>query len=385
MEVKNQVKKLIVIVIAIIALLAVSAPAMAAVDTSVNISTGGGSIPVVKCKWEQEPITSLESGDPSHLAVGTQINPPLVHLATKPIQYYAVVTDVEEGGNVLQVYSYVYHPADSPAPYNADVAPGGPYFKYKVEYVKVGHDLAARNLVIAANTAGLVTFDPDFDINEITGPTGEMIKGTADLWMGTEIIDFEQPAGDYPVYVYAVDHNSNTSPALYNTFNYVPLGGIEIDFTSVSYGPVSLTVEKTIAGDTIWDPAGATVRNIGNTWVYVTVAQDDMYFGKVGTLPATAYKGSVAPTPAQSNWNVYFDLRMGNDVANEMWYDPTAKGSPMTNVVQLPNFLGLSMMDELDFSINVLNGTGAHTGSMVLGYVVRPFSEGGTPSGVPSH
>ena len=45
----------------------------------------------------------LESGDPTHLTPGTQINPPLVQLATKPIQYYAVVSDEEEMGNVYEV------------------------------------------------------------------------------------------------------------------------------------------------------------------------------------------------------------------------------------------------------------------------------------------
>jgi len=408
-------KRLIGVLAAVIAVLALAVPAMA-VTTEVSVATGGGRVPFVKVKWEQEPNSSAptgytnfpyESGDPSHQTPGFQINPPLVQLATKPIQYYAVVADAEEMGNLYEVYAYVFHPQGSPPPYNADVAPGGPYFKYKVVFTKIGHDANAKSLAIAANNAHLTTFGPvpsfyeteighngNFTIDDITNSlgTGELDKGTADLWMGQEVIDFEQPAGNYDVNVYAVDHNNNTSPALHNQFQYVPQCGIEIDFLGVNYGGVNLNTEKTIAGDRTWDtPSGvpATVRNIGNTWTHVTVAQDDMGFGKAGSAAGTTYQGSAAPArPAQSNWNVYFDARMGNDPTYEKWYDPTAKGSPLTNVVTLPNFLGLSMMEELDFSINVANGSGQHTGTMVLGCATEPFTTVAGPAGpvgIPSH
>jgi len=385
-------KKLIAIVIAIIAVLAMTVPVMAAdtsAGTGVTISLGTNP-PIIKCKWEQEPITELESGDPSHLTPFTQINPPLVHMATKPIEYFAVITDEEEGGNILQAFAYVFHPDGSPAPYNADVAPGGPYFKYKVVFTNLGHDAAAIAKVNAANAAGLIKFDPRFNIAEITGTDGEMPKGNADLWYGTELIDFEQPAGDYRVEVYGVDHASGTSVALENYFLYVPLSQVEVDFTSINYGSVAITIEKTIAGDLDWDGPppivnNATVRNIGNTWAHVKVGQDDMGFGKETTSPTTAYKGNRAPVGDESNWYVYFDCRMGNNPANEMWYDPTAKGSAITNIVTLPNYLALSWQDELDFSICVKNGMGAKSGSMVIGSSVEPFTSPLPVGGVPSH
>jgi hypothetical protein len=401
-------KKLISLAMAIIVTLIMAMPLQASapaptVTTQVSVSSGGGHAPFVKCKWEQEPSVLpavLESGDPTHLTPGFQINPPLVQLAKKPIEYYAVVSDAEEMGNLYEAYAYVFHPNNSPPPYNAPVAPGGPYFKYKVVMTRIGHDAAAKAKAIAAYSAGLMTFGPvpdyyqaeikhagDFVIGDITNAqgTGELDKGTADLWMGSEVIDFEQPAGNYSVDVYAVDHNNNTSAALHNTFLYVPICGIEIDFTAVNYGSVNLNTEKIVAGDYTWGTMPATARNIGNTWVHVTVAQDDMGLGKAGSQPGTAYRGSAPPTGAQSNWNVYFDARMGNDVANEVWYDPTAQGSAMTNVVTLPNFLGLSRMDELDFSINVKNGYGTHSGTMTLGCTVEPFTSNSPPNGVPSH
>jgi hypothetical protein len=293
-------------------------------------------------------------------------------------------------GNVYQVFADVFHPAGSPAPYNANIAPGGPYFKYRIIFTKLGHDAAARALVKTADNANLTFFGSGFDLNEITNTlgTGELDKGVAELWMGQEVIDFEQPTGDYKVDVYAIDHTNNCSLPLSNTFLYEPLGGIEVDFNAINYGGVNLNIEKTIPGDLDWDAIGtndATVRNIGNTWVHVTVAQDDMAFGKAGALPGTSYQGPRAPVGSESNWNVYFDLRMGNDPINEMWFDPTAKGQAKTNVVKLPNYLGLSTMDELDFSINVKNGDSTHTGTMVLGYAIEPFTSAVPTGGVASH
>jgi hypothetical protein len=132
-----------------------------------------------------------------------------------------------------------------------------------------------------------------------------------------------------------------------------------------------------------WGNNIATVRNIGNTWVQVTVAQDDMGFGKAGTQVATAYQGTVPPvfssTPSgnQSNWNVYFDAILGTNT--EMYFDPTAKGSPMTNVVTLPGILDLSTMNELDFSIFVNDGGLTHSGSLTVSAISAPFVAGTVP------
>ena len=344
-------------------LIAIAAPALADVTTDVTVSSGGGEIPIVKCKWEQEPNTvnsTLETGDPTHAINGTQVNPPLVKCAVKPISYYAVVTDEEDGGSVSQVYADVWHPDDSPAPYSTGDDPRGPYFKYEIAFSKLGHTATERALLTTAYDAGLVTFGVGYNLTEAIF---EMEKGTADLWMGEEVIDYEQPAGDYKVEVFAVDHQNNQSAVVTNYFEYVAICGIEIDFTSISYGPVNLGIEKMVAGDTNWAapaaPAGAgqsnlaTVRNIGNTWASVVICQDDMGFGKTGTGD-------------EATWNVMFDARMGND---DTYYEQYAPEEEVT----LLNALGLSSKDELDFSIKVIKGFGTHSGTMTLGCFTRDF------------
>ena len=365
-------KKLIAIVLALVLLVAFAAPVMATdVDTEVTVASGTGSAPIVKCKWEAEPNSPTESGDVGHAIPGTQILPPLVQDATKAIRYYAVVTDEEEMGNLYEVFAIVYHPSGSPAPYNATDVTWGQYFKYKIVFTKLGHAAAQKTLVNNAYNAGLITFNTDYTIDEITNAagTGELDKTTADLWMGEEVIDYEQPAGFYNVDVYAVDHNNNRSAPLHNQFEYVATCGIEVDFDAVSYGSVNLGVAKVIAGDLTWNtPLGAnpaTVRNIGNTWTHVTIMQDDMTFGKEGAGAGTTYQGASAPNSAQSNWNVYFDAKMGTS-GTKVYYDPFV-------TVTLANWLALSTQDELDFSICVKNGWGLHTGTMTLGCTIEPF------------
>ena len=424
-------KKLLISLIVAAALVAVLIPSFvsAAAPTSISITNsvtvGSGSspsgAPYVEASWVQEPdnnITlwngdtstviaeSMESGDPLHLTPGTQINPPMIFDSSKTIDFYAVVGDPDGVGSLSDVYGYVYSPSNSPAPYNTPTDPNGnPFFKYKVTYTNLGNGPAAQALVTAAYNAGLTTFGTvpttgndqyatseswtgSYTLSNLVNSsgTGELQKNVADLYMGQGVLTYEQPAGQYSVDVYAEDSLNYVSPALVNNFWYLPLTGVETDFTSINYGAVALKIDKTIAGDVTWNsPAGvnnATVRNIGNTWAQVTVAQDDEGFGVDGTEAPMAYVGTTPPTfsstptsGVSTNWNVYFDAVMGSNA--EVYYTPTAKGSPMTNVVTLPGVLGLSTMNELDFSIYINDGSGSHSGSMTISSVYAPFGAAG--------
>jgi hypothetical protein len=411
------VKRLISVFIAIFAILALTVPAAADVNgtTTANVASGQGNPPIIKCKWEQEPDNSiilpdgsktggamhLESGDTGHSTPGMQILPPLAKCATKDIQYYAVVTDPQGTNTVTNVFAIVYHPPESPPPYNQSDSAWGNLFKYKVDFVKQGHGTAEINKVNTAYDAGLIEAfgeNPDtqqpYTLDEITGPEGEMAKETADLWYGHIVIDYEQPAGEYKVDVYGYDQPGNLGGPLTNYFDYVGVCGIEVDFTSINYGSVTMNFDKIIAGDTTWDdPAGvadldnrATVRNIGNTWAHVCVAQDDMGFGFVGLASGVSkYVGTSIPSHVspitnpntQSTWNVVFDCLVGPDSSYRKWYDPTTNANltAAPNTVCLDNYLDLSTKEEIDFSILVREGAapGAHNGCMVLSCAIEPF------------
>jgi hypothetical protein len=316
----------IVLLMALMVIVPVSA---ADVTTSVSMSTGGGQIPVVLAKWETEPgASSLESGDPTHLTLGSQFMPPATFEGAKWLNYYGVVMDAENNGNVQMTYADVYHPDGT--------------FKYQIHFTKLSKadGIAAFN---AATPIGLLKIGPDapdaaFVLNELN-------KETAAVWMGTAEIHYCQMDGNYRVDVRTVDMNQNPSAYLTNTFYYVPVTAAEYDFTAVNYGSVSMGAPAVWrAGDTLFSTGDGkpTVRNVGNTKLNIKINQSDMGFGKDVT----------------GAWNVKFDARLGH-TSVEPLYDP------FTDHVLLDT-LDRSHTDELDFSIHVLKGFDTHSGTMTL-------------------
>jgi hypothetical protein len=362
-------KKCLAVFIALILSIGLAVPVTAqTVTTGVDVTGGTTTPPIIKCKWEQDLTPSLEDGDPNHETSGAQFLPPLAFGATKVVQYWVVVTDPEGVSTVSQVSVDVYHPLGPPE--NGSK-------KYQVILTKVDKFTIGKPAYEAARDAGLVTYQSGYDDFEVTN---ELDKCTAEVYMGEEVLDYHQPAGGYHVVADACDNtNAWASQAvpptsLENCFEYIAVPGMEIDFDAVNYGTVSVSSEKWIAGDTIFDspvgaapePNPATVRNIGNTDIKITVDQNDMGFGFSGTTP-TVYQGSAPPTAAQSNWNVVFDARLGSDPANAMYYDPNVE-------ITLPNKLPLCNTEELDFSIHVKKSTaGNHTGTMTIGCTAVPF------------
>jgi hypothetical protein len=299
------------------------------VGTGVNIQSGGGTPPVVTAKWEQQPITALEDGDITHAIAGMQILPPCTFGGKKLIEYYAVVYDEEDNGGVKLAFADVFHPDGT--------------FKYEVNYVRVFPQSTGISKFNTALAAGLVKVGPTKTAAQVLN---DLEKGTAAVWRGEAYIDYCQMDGNYAVFVKAIDQNDNYSPELVNTFMYVAVACGEFDFNSVDYGSVAINRPVWRAGDTIFGTADKpTVRNIGNTKILVKINQTDMGFGQDVT----------------GAWEVQFDARLGNTGAEPI-YNPYAE-------ITLPDVLDRSHLEELDFSIHVKKGTGAHSGAMTLGVV----------------
>jgi hypothetical protein len=413
-------KRLLGILFAIILVFALAVPVMASTDVGTTVTIGGGGdTPVVKCKWEQEPdnnitldygatyltgiLNHLESGDtlhtqyPAAVPSYSQFNPPMIKNAQKLIEYFAVVPTLNVG-SIQAVFALVFHPLNSPAPYNSSVVTvpdPGPrtaagetigLFKYKVEYSLVGnsqpgnanYNATVASTVQTASDAHLIKFGTSYNITDVLH---QLSQGEANLWRGTALIDYEQPAGDYTVDVYAINTGGVFSEVLSNYFNYVPTAGVEVDFNAVNYGNIQLGQEAKIGGDTTWNtpvatapsPNPATVRNIGNTWAHVTLSQTDMSFGYIGSgTPAFDSRigtGSVAPTAfarGDTRWNVFYDAVMGNSLFYKVYFTPGG-------TVRLPNYLLLSTQDKLDLSIFVFQGSGTHSGTLTIGAEIEQF------------
>lgn len=357
-------KKIWSIVIAVIAVVAMSVPAVAAnIDTSVTVQTGGlGGPPIVKCKWE-----GPDTGDTGHVIPLTQLLPPVSYGGTVPIRFWAVVTDPEGLLNVANVYVDVYHPAGPPLDgsfkFQAQLLP---YENALADGVLTPAEInAAINEVNFAYDAGLITFGEGYDLTEVIE---ELSQGAAYLWFGEYVMDYHQPCGFYTVEAYAFDAGTNNqSIHLVNQFEYVCVTACEFDFTAINYGTVVVGQEKQVDGNLIWGDGIATVRNIGNTWFHLEVRQDDMGFG----------------ITAPSNWNVAFDARLGNALENvKVVYDPAyAKGSPAAGpFTVIPGIVNLCNTWKLDFSIHVEKATQtAYSGLMELQCVYEPFTGPNVP------
>ena len=131
-------KKVLAIVLALVMTLAITVPALAtevSMGTGVNVTTGGGQAPIIKCKWEQdqsvypaghpdvgEPM--LEAGDPDHEeyvgdGAGTPCNaqflPSLQFEVDTAVEYWAIVTDPDDTDQTNAFISVdVFHPMGPP-------------------------------------------------------------------------------------------------------------------------------------------------------------------------------------------------------------------------------------------------------------------------------
>jgi len=316
----------------------VSADTVIGVGTGVTVPEGGGQIPVIKAKWEQDYSQVLEDGDPAHIIPGSQFLPTCNYQAYEPIKYCVVVTDEEDNGNVQQAWVDVYHPVNSW---------DNGSFKYEVPLTMVTDKQTSINLVTDAYNAGLIAFNRAYTLTDVLF---ELNKSTAKVWCGDGELYYEQPAGIYTVKAGALDFNSNPSLPLENTFEYVPTTCFAVDNDAINYGSVRVGNMKVVAGDTIFsiNDSMMTVRNLGNTYMQVTALQNDMGFGK----------------DINGMWNVEFDGRVGH-VVDSITYQPF-------EVATLPGLLPHSTDDEIDFSIHLKKATrtGNYGGTMTLGSVI---------------
>jgi len=271
--------------------------------------------PMVKCKWEQDLTGVLEDGDPTHLTLGSQFLPPCEFEGKKTVQYWAVITDEEDRGNVKVVSADVWEPDNT--------------FKYQVPMTKVDKPGIIDNFKAAAG-AGLVRYGLGHAYDSVLEQLNENL---AEVWMGEADLDYHQMAGDYEVRVTAIDQADNLSSPLSNTFLYMPVAACEFDFTKVNYGNVSICTEKWIGGDNIFSMGDnkPTVRNIGNVPCQIVIQQDDMGFGRDVNGP-----------------NVSFDARLGA-TGTSMYYNPSVE-------VTLPDVLDRCNTEKLDFSIHFKKG-----------------------------
>jgi hypothetical protein len=375
-------KVCIAIILAVIMAVAFAIPAFAATaSTSVTVLSGtnGTPTPFVKAMWESTgstttgtpPVTTYipnaESGDPSHASFVdpklTQVYPNAGFQATTPITFWAVVTDSSTVGNLTNVYADVSYPA---SPAAADPGPNG-QLKFEVQLTQIDPNgpnsqaMTDFNLAYLAHMTEINTLTPSFnwptpsdaatqwgDIME------ELSQGTARLYYANFNFDNCELWGDYPVMITAYNQQNNKG-LLGDTLQWQAMTSAAFDFTAVNYGSavvVGVETPATPGGDVAWNTSmsgamPASILNTGNTYLQLTVSQDDMGFG------TTSSGGVTSP-------NVTYDARLG--AGTETYYNPNTP-------TLLPQILHLCAIDKIDFSIKVTkdpSATHTYSGTMTL-------------------
>ena len=199
----------------------------------------------------------------------------------------------------------------------------------------------------------------------------ELDQQLAAIYWCTYDFDNCQLAGNYGITINAFNWQTVVG-SFSSSFQWMPLTAAEFDFNAVNYGSVTMGVHKQIGGNWIFDsvgaapsPSPATIRNIGNTYLRMTVKEDDM---GLGTTVGSA-----------NLWNVIYDFRLGDgDIAPGTTtgytnYVPAAiKGGNLAGAASVSSLqiLNLCAVAKVDFSIQVnkdLTPGVAKSGTMIIG------------------
>lgn len=321
------------------------------INTGLIQDTTGGANPIVKAKWE----ANVDRYTDYSTDAGAQFMPSGVKNVNKTISMCAVVTDPDGLADVINVYADVFYPVDVDLGTSHVALPdqsgdGCGQLMQEDSLTKLskadGIDLFCNK--VRNNNNNLPTFNTNYTYDEICKADGELQKETAAVFCGQKDLSYEDPSGEYIVWAIGQD-KVGLQGRLDNHFDYLPLTAFETDFNAINYGNVRLNTHKIINGDLTWGTTPGTnmasVRNIGNTRLAMSVRQNDMGLGKTDGL-----------------WNVKYDARVGSSA-------PFVVYSPDTTTL-LADPLDLSELDEMDFSIDISKfpptHTGPYTGTMTL-------------------
>lgn len=331
--------------------MAIMPVAAATIQTGLTSDTSGGNNPFVVAKWEANADRYTDASPNA----GAQIMPSGQYQVNKTIAMCAIVSDPDGLADVKNVYADVFYPEN--------VALGESHVALSDQSgLGCGELMQEDSLARLDKAAGIALFCDNvrnlnnnlptiaspYSYDAICSATGLLWKDEAAVYCGEKPLSYEDPAGNYKVWAVAQDTNG-LKGILENYMEYLPVTAFETDFNAINYGTVRLNIHKIISGDLTWSPINqgkATVRNVGNTRLAMTIMQNDMGLGKTVTDGVSA-------------WNVRYDARVGS-ASEYSYYDPE-------ETVILDDELDLSEMDEMDFSVLISKFPPTHDGDVYSG------------------
>lgn len=244
--------------------------------------TGTGQAPIIEYKFELND----DADGPDHLTPGTQVTP--VPDGNKQVCVYVVAWDPNGAGDINRVWITVNNPSG------------------QVAYGDTGTVIMpVPNIVELTPAEGAAITQTAFEQNLLTSPEktqidDQLLNGERRMWEFCFELTHCDEAGTYTVLAKANDGIGNTGQ-LENTFEYVSIKEIALDFVTVDYGEVIPGVKQKVSGDLVWysdmntpaDPTddtgvGPTIRNRGNDPFKLQISATDM----IGTDPANIILGT---------------------------------------------------------------------------------------------
>ncbi len=324
-----------IVLVALVAMMMVAVtmmPAVAVPATTQAQVTGSGTPPVFEEKFELN-----DDGDPTHVTAGTQVMP--VPDGIKQVCVYVVARDPNGAADINRIWMTVANPNGVQIANGDTLNPG--------EITELSHADACIATQAAVNQNLMGSARKTEIDDHIYASEWRMWKFCFD--MGNCYM-----SGDYTVTANANDNAGGTG-SIVNTFEYISIRELAIDFNTIDYGTIVPGVKQIVSGDTNFELAGGstapTVRNRANDPFKLRISATDMQGTDANNkILATNLDSHVYGKDAPGGSAIDEDLNLG--------YTPGILFSPIIDTCTI---------EKIDFSL--LQGTicqDTYTGTITL-------------------
>jgi len=223
------------------------------VDTKASVG-GSGSPPFICAKFET----------PDHdVALGTQIMP--IPEGTRLVKFYVIVGDPNGVDDVASVDVTVRYD-DGTEKFQLRAVRGTWTMIPWTGMIDMDGDCTGETPIPAALAAleaqGRIAYGPGQDLSSVLY---DLENGKQLLIELVGEMDYHQPSMDYTVEAVGTDAGSDTGDPLVNTFFYMSIVALKIDFTMIDWQTVNISQWNYVLGDeNMTTPARPTVQNVGN-------------------------------------------------------------------------------------------------------------------------
>lgn len=233
-----------IVLVALVAMMMVAVtmmPVVAEDATTQAQVTGSGTPPVFEEKFELN-----DDGDPLHATPGTQVMP--VPDANKEVCVYVVARDPNGAADINRIWITVDDP-DGDEVANGDTINAGEITELTYADTCVATQAAVdQNLMTSARKTEI---------------DGHVYASEWRMWQFCFELSNCDISGAYTVNANANDNAGGTGTYM-NTFDYLSIKELAIDFTAINYGEIVPGVKQIVSGDPNFGTAPPTVRNRAN-------------------------------------------------------------------------------------------------------------------------